>query len=166
MARRQDPVIGKVTLAGAPRKGYRKTSGRPVGKQLLVSRAHAAKTAAQLDAPNMPPQWVLDELAERKLTGGFNVRPSNLCYGCRTYRSVNGTCGCTDGQATPQRTHMGALGVAGPATSGAAPVERGAGRVRRTRSAPRGQRVVVVSWEAPERTARKPADPGLRRRSR
>ena len=35
-----------------------------------------------------------DEEADRRLTGGFNVRKSNICPGCKQARSVNGTCGC------------------------------------------------------------------------
>jgi hypothetical protein len=41
-----------------------------------------------------PPGWVLDLMAERKMTGGFKTKPDNLCQGCNTYRSVNGACLC------------------------------------------------------------------------
>jgi hypothetical protein len=41
-----------------------------------------------------PPGWLLDKLAEEKLTGGFNTRRSNQCETCFTAKSVNGTCNC------------------------------------------------------------------------
>lgn len=41
-----------------------------------------------------PPQYVLDRLAEEKLTGKFNVSPSNICGSCFTARSHNGSCFC------------------------------------------------------------------------
>jgi NADH:ubiquinone oxidoreductase subunit len=42
----------------------------------------------------VPPQWVLDRIAEERITGKYNVRKSNLYDECHEYRSVNGTCGC------------------------------------------------------------------------
>lgn len=36
----------------------------------------------------------IDRLAEEELTGKFNTHKSNLCGGCYTYRSNNGTCLC------------------------------------------------------------------------
>jgi|tagenome__1003787_1003787.scaffolds.fasta_scaffold20807837_3 hypothetical protein len=36
----------------------------------------------------------LDRVAEQKLSGGFNLRKSNLCDRCWTYKSTNGKCGC------------------------------------------------------------------------
>lgn len=41
-----------------------------------------------------PPPWVRDMLEERKRTGGFSIKRSNLCPDCNMFRSVNGTCGC------------------------------------------------------------------------
>ena len=54
-----------------------------------------------------PPGWLLDVLAEEKLTGGYKrtvtngtkiggspKRVSNRCDGCFQLRSVNGTCAC------------------------------------------------------------------------
>ena len=41
-----------------------------------------------------PPQWVLDEAAERSITGGYNVSASNICPSCFTARSASGTCFC------------------------------------------------------------------------
>jgi len=43
---------------------------------------------------NVPPQWVLDRMAEEKITGGYRTRKDNLCDRCHTYRSVNGACEC------------------------------------------------------------------------
>ena len=45
-------------------------------------------------AGTMPPGWVLDRIAERTITGGFNRRKSNRCPACFQCRSVNGACGC------------------------------------------------------------------------
>lgn len=39
-------------------------------------------------------QATIDRLAEEELTGKFNTHKSNLCGGCYTYRSNNGTCLC------------------------------------------------------------------------
>jgi hypothetical protein len=41
-----------------------------------------------------PPQWVLDKIADKKFSGGWNIRRSNTCLGCFQVYSVNGTCGC------------------------------------------------------------------------
>jgi hypothetical protein len=35
-----------------------------------------------------------DEKADLKLTGGFNVKKSNICPECFQAKSKNGTCGC------------------------------------------------------------------------
>lgn len=43
-----------------------------------------------------PPSWVLDRIAEEKMTGGFNVSASNICTDCFTARADNGTCYCTE----------------------------------------------------------------------
>jgi hypothetical protein len=40
------------------------------------------------------PGWLLDKIADQKLTGGFNVRRSNQCPNCFEVRSANGTCSC------------------------------------------------------------------------
>jgi len=42
----------------------------------------------------MPSQIVLDQAADRKLDGGYNVRKSNICSECFETKSVNGSCGC------------------------------------------------------------------------
>lgn len=41
-----------------------------------------------------PPPWVLDKIADEKLTGGFDMRRSNQCKTCFQARSVNNACGC------------------------------------------------------------------------
>lgn len=46
---------------------------------------------------SMPPGWVLDKIAEHKITGGFKLRvhrQSNVCPRCFQARSVNKRCGC------------------------------------------------------------------------
>lgn len=40
------------------------------------------------------PGWLMDKLAEEKRTGGYNVKRSNLCPNCFTYKSTNGACNC------------------------------------------------------------------------
>jgi hypothetical protein len=45
-------------------------------------------------AHTTPPGWLLDKIADEKLTGRFNVRRSNICPECHEARSVNGTCYC------------------------------------------------------------------------
>jgi hypothetical protein len=42
----------------------------------------------------VPPMWLLDRIADEKLTGRFNVKRSNLCPECFQFRSANGTCAC------------------------------------------------------------------------
>lgn len=49
-----------------------------------------------------PPAWLLDKIADEKLTGGYKRytgkgrnRKSNMCERCYTVKSVNGTCGCS-----------------------------------------------------------------------
>jgi hypothetical protein len=42
-----------------------------------------------------PPQFVLDRIADEKLTGRFNIRKSNICQECYVAKSVNKTCNCT-----------------------------------------------------------------------
>lgn len=40
------------------------------------------------------PGWMLDRIAEQKLTGGYDTKPSNICDRCHLARSRNGSCGC------------------------------------------------------------------------
>jgi hypothetical protein len=42
----------------------------------------------------VPPQYILDKIADEKLTGKFNVRKSNVCQSCYVAKSVNGSCNC------------------------------------------------------------------------
>ena len=44
----------------------------------------------------MPPQHVLDAIADEKFSGGFNLRRKNLCSVCNEFRSKNGVCGCDE----------------------------------------------------------------------
>lgn len=64
-----------------------------VYKSAAINRELGGKTGFEGSAP---PQWLLDKMAEEKLSGGFNLRKKNLCNGCWQYRSSNGTCGCED----------------------------------------------------------------------
>lgn len=41
------------------------------------------------------PGWLLDKIAEEKLTGGYDVRRSNVCTDCFVAKSKNGSCNCT-----------------------------------------------------------------------
>lgn len=41
-----------------------------------------------------PPGWLMDKWAEEKLTGGYNVKRSNICDRCWMAKSANGTCSC------------------------------------------------------------------------
>lgn len=43
---------------------------------------------------HVPPQWVLDKIADEKITGKYNTKRTNLCGTCNTYKSVSGTCLC------------------------------------------------------------------------
>ena len=46
------------------------------------------------DSKSSVPGWLLDKIAEEKLTGRYNTKRSNICSNCFTAKSVNGTCGC------------------------------------------------------------------------
>jgi hypothetical protein len=35
-----------------------------------------------------------DRLADKAFTGGYNLKKTNLCSECFTYKSENGTCNC------------------------------------------------------------------------
>lgn len=61
---------------------------------LSKSPAFYAEQAGFTNDFRPPPQHVLDEQAERTITGGYDVSPSNICGGCFMARSANGTCGC------------------------------------------------------------------------
>lgn len=61
---------------------------------LAKSPAFFAEQSGQGAGGTPPPQWVLDKIAEEKFTGGFDVTPKNICAGCFTAKSANGTCFC------------------------------------------------------------------------
>lgn len=45
-------------------------------------------------APRPIPQEILDEVAEKQFTGGYNTKRSNICNRCFTTKSRNGKCAC------------------------------------------------------------------------
>ena len=40
-----------------------------------------------------PPNWVLDKIADEKLSGGFKKK-NGICNKCFQIKTVNGNCGC------------------------------------------------------------------------
>lgn len=60
---------------------------------LAKSPAFFAEQAG-LQSGGFVPQDVLDREAELKFTGGYDTSPSNICTGCFTARSDNGSCLC------------------------------------------------------------------------
>jgi hypothetical protein len=40
------------------------------------------------------PFFLIDKIADEKLTGRYNTKKSNLCDSCFTYKSKNGSCNC------------------------------------------------------------------------
>lgn len=55
---------------------------------------HLTDLKAEKRTNKMPPQAVLDKMADQKLSGGFKTYKSNICTECFTAKSVNGSCGC------------------------------------------------------------------------
>lgn len=47
------------------------------------------------DKHKVPPSWLLDKLADEKLSGGYNTKRSNVCVSCFVARSSNDTCMCS-----------------------------------------------------------------------
>ena len=41
-----------------------------------------------------PSQQYLDEVADKKFTAGYDIRKSNRCDVCFTFRSTSGSCNC------------------------------------------------------------------------
>jgi hypothetical protein len=37
---------------------------------------------------------LIDQAADEKFSGGYNLSKSNLCTSCNEYKSVNGACSC------------------------------------------------------------------------
>lgn len=74
------------------------TSYTTISHRMYVQKSSVARREAQgscCDAvTNRPQGWLLDKMAEEKLTGKYNVRRSNKCSTCNTFRSVNGSCMC------------------------------------------------------------------------
>jgi hypothetical protein len=75
---RTSPVLGRINASGSQPKYL---DGTPWQNTLTPGGT-------------CPPGWVLDRIAERKLTGGFSTKKANLCADCNTYKSVNGSCLC------------------------------------------------------------------------
>jgi hypothetical protein len=55
---------------------------------------HLTDLSAEKRTNKMPPQHVLDRMADQKLSGGFKTYKSNICTECNEAKSVNGSCGC------------------------------------------------------------------------
>ena len=43
----------------------------------------------------LPAQATLDRIADQQLSAGFDVRKTNKCATCNTFRSVNNSCLCS-----------------------------------------------------------------------
>jgi hypothetical protein len=56
-----------------------------------LARMRASKDEST-ERARVPSEWVLDAIAERKLTGGWNVIPENICPVCHCARPVQGVC--------------------------------------------------------------------------
>jgi hypothetical protein len=41
-----------------------------------------------------PPGWLLDKLAEEKLSGGYKIKRNPVCPDCMIQKSNNGACHC------------------------------------------------------------------------
>lgn len=61
---------------------------------LSKSPAFFAEQAGLNHEGTLPPQWLLDRLAEESITGKYDVSASNICDVCFTARSTSGTCFC------------------------------------------------------------------------
>lgn len=51
----------------------------------------------------VPPGWLLDRIAEEKLSGGYKIRPNRkgvvrnpVCPNCFVAKALNGGCTCTE----------------------------------------------------------------------
>lgn len=55
---------------------------------------HLTDLTAEKLTNKMPPQHVLDKIADQKLSGGYKTYKSNICPNCFEAKSVNGSCGC------------------------------------------------------------------------
>jgi hypothetical protein len=73
------------------------------GKKIPVRRYSPRQAMlyepCKCDTMNRPPMWMLDDLADEALTGGYNTQKSNICDIHFLARSANGTCqGCEGGE--------------------------------------------------------------------
>lgn len=68
--------------------------GNTISHRMVVQKSSELSREWAGEKRTMPPQWWLDREAERKMSGGFDLRKSNLCGSCFEYRSTNGSCGC------------------------------------------------------------------------
>lgn len=75
----------EIIMLTSVREQFETTNRRGATQNLVHLRA---------DARRVPPPWVLDAAADRKLDGGYKNWRSNICDDCREVRSVAGTCGC------------------------------------------------------------------------
>jgi hypothetical protein len=41
-----------------------------------------------------PPGWLLDRIANEKLTAGYSLRKNPVCPTCRVQKARNGSCNC------------------------------------------------------------------------
>ncbi len=73
----------------------RRTAGGHGPSNLRLGALLDAQTADR-KAQAMPPQWVLDKIANQSITGGYKIgkKRANVCERCYSKRSVNGTCLC------------------------------------------------------------------------
>jgi hypothetical protein len=63
-------------------------------KQSYTPQQRLDYKACPCDGAKKVPAWLLDKIADEKLTGNFNVRRSNQCRTCFQVKSSNGSCGC------------------------------------------------------------------------
>jgi len=54
----------------------------------------ANRTNLKVDGRRVPPSWRLDEIADQKLTAGYNSKNKN-CSVCFEKKSLTGSCYCT-----------------------------------------------------------------------
>ncbi len=73
----------------------RKTAGGHGPSNLRLGAILDAQTAERKSA-TVPPQWVLDKIADQSITGGYKIgkKRANVCARCFTTRCANGVCLC------------------------------------------------------------------------
>ncbi len=60
----------------------------------IEEKASRGKTDMFGEKLKGPDWWLIDKIADEKLTGGYNTKKSNCCERCWQFRSTNGKCGC------------------------------------------------------------------------